>query len=116
VVPSRVHVLSGRVCLGFATERGAVWAVIDPIGDTAANVAVYEEKAALAAWRDPSVIERTGDSPEMAAARNRFGTGIIKSILRGVRETMPQVKEWTYKRVTGVGGSERRVRRVEVAV
>lgn len=80
----------------FHTDRGNVIVIVRPCGEDA-EVEVYEEAACL------SGVGKSDDefaiSPQVASARNRFGTGRMLKILNEVRAANPWVRTWRGRRI-----------------
>lgn len=104
------HPLESGIYHRFVVDEGTVWVLVEPIGEGAASLAVYEMAAALAH------LNRTDEDaqrlPEVEAARNKFGTGLMLRILREVRDSMPEVKVWEWERKSGANIGRHAVRSV----
>jgi len=95
----------------FTTPKGAVWAIVTPIGDGRALIAVSEESCGLSAARErDGLSERTLSL--MDRAKNLFGVRTMLRILRSVAGLYPEVHEWVVDRVSGSNTSTLRTVRV----
>ena len=95
----------------FDTDRGGVYVLVGPDGPGRAKIRVEEEELAKAATPGECPVT-TYTRPEMDEAVNRFGTGLMLSILRYIRKSCPAVKEWVIARHTGANPDSRRVMEV----
>lgn len=92
-------------------DNGAVWFVLDYIGNNKMAVSVYDEDF-LRAMRDDSSLVTADDSEPELKARNKFGTGRMLRASRDVIKCFPTITDWVFSRVTGVSGlDERAIRR-----
>ena len=84
----------------FTADEGFVWAVVKPIGGGRAQIDVSEQDAALSAADQRTML--SGRTEElMRAARGRFGTRTMLAMMRFVKSRFPDVREWSFRRVTG---------------
>ena len=79
----------------FVTDRGSVVVLVRPDGEDA-SIEVYEAAACMSAVGSED--KDFAMSEAALSARNRFGPGLIRKILRQVAEANPWVKHWKWDR------------------
>ena len=93
------------------SNHGAVWFVLEYLGNNKMSVAVYDEDF-LRAMRDDASLVTADNSPQEASARNKFGTGRMLRASREVIKCFPTITDWIFSRVTGASDlDERAIRR-----
>lgn len=84
----------------FTADEGYVWVGVRRLGEGVASLDVSEQDAALSAKDEASGLsERT--TSLMKAARGRFGVRTMLAMMRYVKSRFPDVREWSFNRITG---------------
>jgi hypothetical protein len=81
---------AGFDVIAFGTPNGRVWAIIDA-GETEAALTLADEASAVSG----------GATDKMLAARNRYGYGAVRGILREIQGMFPGVRRWVWARESG---------------
>lgn len=92
-------------------DNGAVWFVLEYLGDNKMSVAVYDEEF-LRDMRDNPALVTADNSESELKARNKFGAGKMLRASRDVIKCFPTITDWVFTRVTGTSDpDERAIRR-----
>ena len=92
---SSTHHFDGGAVTRFVTDRGSVVVLVRPDGEDA-SIEVYEAAACVSAVGSED--KDFAMSEASMAARNRFGPGLIRKMLRHVAAANPWVRRWTWDR------------------
>ena len=91
----------GYDVISFREEAGVLCVVVLPLSNTVAELRIYEAESALFAYANNMSDEEFYQTAVAKSCKNRFGAGVMRRILRTVKEMYPWFSECVFDRRAG---------------